>query len=171
MAGGEDPEVGSEANPEAMARQIVLRRLTARARTRHELAQALQSKRVPEPSAVEVLNRLEQVGLIDDAQFARDWVESRQGRRSLSRGALRRELQLKGVDRDLIEEALEPITSEEELAAARALAEKKMRSMGPVRSDVRYRRLAGALARRGFSAGVVAAVLAQLPTDEPDLDL
>ena len=130
----EDPQVdsGSEApaDPESVARQIVLRKLAAQARTRHELAAALAAKRVPDEAATSVLDRFTELGLIDDGQFARDWVESRQGRRSLSRSALRRELQTKGVDAEQIAEALAPVGSEEELTAARQLVEKKLRSMG-----------------------------------------
>ena len=153
------PDIDPDADPENVARQIVLRKLSAQARTRSELAKALQVKRVPPEVADRVLERFQEVGLIDDAQFARDWVESRQGRRSLSRSALRRELTAKGVDRDEIEAALEPVTSTEELAAARQLADKKLRSMSQLTPDVRYRRLAGALARRGFSSGVIGSVL------------
>jgi regulatory protein len=151
-----------DSDPEEVARQIVLRKLAAQARTRHELARALQSRHVPTEAAETVLDHFGELGLIDDAQFARDWVESRQARRYLSRNALRRELSAKGVDREQIAEALEPVTSTEELTAARLLVEKKLRSLGSVSSDVRYRRLAGALARRGFSSAVIGTVLDEL---------
>ena len=75
----------------------------------------LKIKRVPPEAAEAVLDRFQEVGLVDDGQFAQDWVESRQGRRHLSRSALRREFSAKGVDREEIEAALEPVTSEEEL--------------------------------------------------------
>jgi regulatory protein len=65
----------------------------------------------------------------------------------------------KGVDRDDIEEALGQVGDEDELNAARALAEKKVRSMSTLEPQVRYRRLAGALARRGFSGQVTAQIL------------
>lgn len=157
------PESDPEADPLEVARQIVLRKLTAKARTRQELVQALKAKRVPDEAAAEVLDRFVELGLINDSQFARDWVESRQGRRFLSRSALRRELSAKGLDRDEIEVALEPVTSVEELVAARQLVEKKLRSMERLDAQVRYRRLAGALARRGFGSGVISSVLEELP--------
>lgn len=142
----------------------MLRKLAAQARTRHELAQALQTKRVPEEAADAVLDRFQELGVVDDAQFARDWVESRQARRYLSRTALRRELNARGVDRDHIDAALEPVTSDEELAAARQLAEKKLRAMSSLAPEVRRRRLAGALARRGFGSGVISTILDDPPT-------
>lgn len=140
----------------------MLRKLTGQARTRHELDQALKSKQVPETVANEVLDRMEEVGLVDDASFARDWVESRQQRRQLSRRALRHELRAKGVDRDQIEDALASVDSDDEYVAARALAERRARSMTELPREVRYRRLAGVLARRGFSGGVTGQVLSEV---------
>ena len=140
----------------------MLRKLAARARTRHELAEALAAKEVPEDVADMVLDRMEAVGLVDDATFARDWVESRQQRRHLSKSALRRELQTKGVDREQIDEVVAGVGSEDELEAALALATKKFSTMAGLGRDVQYRRLAGALARRGFSGGVVSTVIGQV---------
>ena len=93
----------AEADPEAIARTIALRKLTAQARTRHELSVALRARNVPDDAATEVLDRLGEVGLVDDAAFAEDWVASRQQRRHLSRSALRQELQRKGVAREQID--------------------------------------------------------------------
>jgi len=150
------------ADPESVARTIVLRKLSAQARTRHELSKALASREVPEEVARAVLDRMEEVGLVDDAAFAHDWVESRQQRRHLSRSALRRELQTKGVDRELVEEAVSEVDGGDELQAARELAERKFRSMADLPREVQYRRLAGALARRGFGPGVTGPVLSEV---------
>ncbi len=144
------------------------RKLAAQARTRHELERVLRRQQVPEEVARDVLDRFGEVGLVDDAQFARDWVESRRVRRGLSRRALQRELQGRGVDRDAIDEALAPVGREEELAAARALAQRKLRSMAGLDPQVRHRRLAGALARRGFGGSLVSRVLGELATPDPD---
>jgi regulatory protein len=157
-----------DADPEAIARTIVLRKLAVQARTRAELSTALKAKQVPEAAAEAVLDRMEAVGLIDDEGFARDWVESRQQRRHLSRSALRRELLTKGVDRDEIDAALEPVDAEAELSAARDLAAKKVRSMGSLEHQVRYRRLAGVLGRRGFSPGVISRVVAEFVSTVAD---
>ncbi|HEY5822415.1 MAG TPA: regulatory protein RecX [Propionibacteriaceae bacterium] len=148
-----------------MARGVVLRKLTAQSRTRHELDQALRAKDVPDDVAQEVLDRMEEVGLVDDATFAHDWVESRQQRRQLSRSALRRELQTKGVDRDHIDEALATVDVDDEYQAARALAERRAHSMAGLPRDVAYRRLAGVLARRGFNGELCGRVLAEVLAD------
>ena len=83
-----------------MARQILLRRLTDQPRSRAELAKALAKRRVPDDVATRVLDRFTEVGLIDDAAFARSWVESRQRGRGLARGRSPHELRTKGVDRE-----------------------------------------------------------------------
>lgn len=146
-----------------MARAIVLRLLTARAHTRKELADALRRRHVPAEAAEAVLERMTEVGLVDDTQFARSWVESRQQRRQLSRTSLRQELQRKGVDRDVLEDALGEVSREDEHQAARALADKKLRALRGLDPVVQRRRIAGALARRGFSGEVTGAVLRELP--------
>lgn len=152
----EDPE----ADPYAVARTIALRKLTVQALTRHELDQALRAKQVPEQAAREVLDRLTDVGLVNDRAFARDWVASRQRRRHLSRSALRRELGAKGVPREDIDAALESVDADAEFASALDLAERKHRQLADLAPEVRYRRLAGVLSRRGFSPGTTSRVLA-----------
>lgn len=132
------------------------------ARSRSELESALARKRVPVDAAGRVLDRLENAGLIDDQRFARDWVESRQARRHLSRSALRHELQTRGVARELIDIALEDVDREDELRAARELAGKKLGGLANLPPEVQQRRVAGALARRGFSSDIVSRVLADL---------
>ncbi|MGO1973359.1 MAG: RecX family transcriptional regulator [Propionibacteriaceae bacterium] len=149
------PDDGPEADPESVARTIVLRKLTAQDRTRAELADALRAKDVPDAVSDRVLDRMEQVGLVDDARFAEAWVRSRQQRRSMSAMALRRELNRKGVDPELTDAAMAQVDPDDEYTAALALAERKFGSMGELAPDVVKRRLAGVLARRGFSSGLV----------------
>lgn len=152
---------GPDADPESVARAIVLRKISAQARTRAELEKALKKKEVPDEAATSVLDRMESVGLIDDPTFARDWIESRQQRRYLSKAALRRELSVKGIERTEIDSALEVVGSDDELQAARALATKKVRSMVGLESHVRHRRLVGMLARRGFSPTMISRVVGE----------
>ena len=168
-SGGSGPDRGGrgrsddlDADPEQVARTIVLRKLTAQSRTRAELERALRSKEVPEEAAAAVLDRMGEVGLVDDAAFARDWVASRQQRRHLSRTALRRELQTKGVDRDVIDEALADVGGADEHRAALDLARRRAAPMAGLPREVAYRRLGGVLARRGFSASVTARVLSEV---------
>jgi regulatory protein len=151
-----------DADAESVARTIALRTLTARARTRHELEQSLQAKNVPQAAINAVIDRLEEVGLVNDASFAVNWVTSRQQRRHLSRRVLRRELQAKGVGSSEIDMALDHVDLDAELKSARDLIERKQAAMNGLSRDVRYRRLAGMLSRRGFDASITAQVLDDL---------
>jgi regulatory protein len=112
-----------------------------------------------------VLDRLQEVGLVDDASFAVDWVASRQQRRHLSRRALRRELEVKGVERVDIDRALEKVDRADEFASARELVERKRRAMSSLARDVQQRRLAGVLSRRGFDSAVISRVLSDVLRD------
>jgi regulatory protein len=158
----QQPSDDVDADVESVARAIALRKLTAKACTRHELDQALQAKNVPEGVIDGVLDRLQEVGLVDDASFAVDWVTSRQQRRHLSRRLLRRELQVKGVESSHIDSALDRVDRDAELTSARDLVERKRAAMNGLRRDVQYRRLAGILGRRGFDAGITTQVLADV---------
>ncbi|MFH9354675.1 regulatory protein RecX [Kitasatospora sp. NPDC017646] len=160
-----------EADPENRARDICLRLLTGAAKSRKQLADALRKREIPEDVAEEVLTRLEEVGLIDDAAFAAAWVESRHAVRGLSRRALAQELRTKGVAADLVEQALAQLDHDDETDAARALVERKLRSTWGLDPQVRTRRLVGMLARRGYSEGlafrVVRGVLEEEASGEP----
>jgi regulatory protein len=159
-------------DPEAMARNICLRLLTDRPRTRAELATALAKKGVPDDAATAVLDRFGEVGLIDDVAFARAWVESRQRGRGLGRGALAGELRRKGIDNELVQDALEQIDDESALEAARRLVAKKLASTRGAPAQARARRLVGMLARRGHPAGLAYRVVREaLAAEGVDPDL
>ena len=143
-----------DADPVSVARSICLDQLAHGPRSRAQLATTLHKRRVPEAAADEVLDRLTAVGLIDDAAFARAWVESRHAGRGLSARALARELRDRGVAADLVESAVSTVSSTDE-ATARELAGQRLRSYGQeVPLETRLRRTVAMLARRGYSPGV-----------------
>ena len=148
------PSEPTSGDPEACARQICLRLLTAEPRTRAELAQALRRGGIPAEVAEAVLGRFTDVGLIDDAAFARAWVESRHHSRGLSRRTLSVELRRHGVDTDEIREAVGSLDPEQEVATARRLVEQKMASTRGQPPEARARRAAGLLARKGYPPGL-----------------
>jgi len=162
-AGRQQPGVlDPDADPVAVARDICLRLLTDRARTRHELAEALRRKGVPDDAAEQVLGRFDEVGLIDDTAFAGQWVRSRHRYRGLGRRAIAMELRRKGVDDEIAGEALAEVDGEAEEQRARQLVDKKLRSMtvtGPEERVTAARRLVGMLARKGYGAGVAYGVV------------
>ena len=157
--GGATPD--ADADPVEVAREIALRRLDQRPQTRAELAATLQARGVPDAAATQVLDRFEEVGLVDDAGFAADWARSRHGARHLSRRAVAQELRAKGISDELIEQATVGIDRDAEVEAAFEVARAKRRALVGVTYPVAYRRLAGALARKGYDTSVVAQVTKQ----------
>ena len=150
---------GPEADPESVARKILLDQLTGQARSRKELADKLAKKLVPEEIATRLLDRFEEVGLIDDAAFARLWIDSRQAGKGLARRALAQELRRKGIPDEIAREALDEVDSEDEEAAAQALVAKKIRSMSRLDDITKTRRLLGMLARKGYPPGLATSVV------------
>ena len=162
----------SPAAHEAAAAALVL--LRHRARSTEELRGRLLDKEMESGPVEEALARLRAWGLLDDEDFAREWVRGRRRRRGRSAGALARELRDKGVGEQHISDALSGITERDERAQAEDLvAERLERRGGPGVDDPRSpewqaerRRLVAFLGRRGYPSGmslsVVDAALARL---------
>lgn len=161
-------QVDPDADPVAAAREICLRLLTARARTRKELAQALARRGVPDEAAETVLERFDEVGLIDDAAFAGHWVRARHRGRGLARRAIAQELRRKGVDDETAGEALAEVDDGSEERRARELVDRKLRTMPadtPEQRTVAARKLVGMLARKGYGGGTAYGVVRQALAD------
>ena len=144
----------------AAAHEIALRRLTVRDRTRHELASDLERRQVPPAVAQAVLHRLEEVGLVNDARFAEQWVTSRSGQKRSSVSRMRYQLRQKGIAEETIDAAL-ACCDLDDLETARDLARQRLRVLSGLAIPVEQRRLAAYLARRGFSTAVVARVVGE----------
>ncbi|HEY0168531.1 MAG TPA: regulatory protein RecX [Jatrophihabitans sp.] len=129
---------------------MCLRLLTVRARTRAELYEALTARGVPEPASTKVLDRLAEVGLVDDRAFADAYVLSRRRDRGLAVREIGRQLRDKGVDEPVIAAAVSGIGADAEAEVARHLVLTKLRSMTRLTSEVKTRRLVGMLARKGY---------------------
>lgn len=149
-------------DPGEQARQICLRLLAVRPRTYIELAEALTRRGIPDDVIGEVLDRYRDVGMVDDAAFAKAWVASRHNGRKLSRRALSNELRRKGVDTELVDEALEQVDDDSERMTAYELATKRLRGMRSVPPEAVFRRLVGMLARKGYPAGMAVSVVKEV---------
>lgn len=151
----------SEAREE-QAHALCLRLLTARARTRAELGGALAKRGYPDDVAERVLDRLARVGLIDDGEFAAQWVRSR-SRSAKGKRALAAELRTKGVDDEVIASALDGLSPSAERGRAEQLVERKLRREALTDGDdsAVMRRLVGMLARRGYSQSLAVAVVSE----------
>lgn len=156
------PQSTSEAREE-QAHALCLRLLTARPRTRSELAGQLAKRGYPDDIAANELNRLAAVGLIDDADFAQQWVRSRRERAGKGKRALAAELRTKGVDDDVIAAALDGIDAGAERQRAEQLVEQKLRreKLNDGDDTKVMRRLVGMLARRGYHQSMAVAVVSE----------
>ena len=162
-------EPGSaEPGGEEVARAICLRLLTAGPRTRAQLATALRKRGIPAEVAESVLSRFAEVGLIDDAAFARAWVESRHHGRGLARRALSAELRQRGVPDGEVRSAVGLLGPQDELAAARRLVAKRVPASRGKPMPARARQLMGMLARKGYPAGLAAQVVREALEQEQE---
>lgn len=150
------PQSTSEPREE-QARALCLRLLTARARTRAELAGQLAKRGYPDEVSAGVLDRLADVGLVDDRDFAEQWVRSRHVNAGKGKRALVAELRTKGVDDEVITAALADVDSDAERVRAQQLVADKLRRerLTDDADEVKLtRRLVAMLARRGYEQSI-----------------
>ncbi len=172
----EPPDVGSaavdaEPDPEEVARAIALRQLTAAPRSRAQLAEAMARRDVPTEVANRVLDRFTEVGLVDDAEYARMLVRTRHAERGLSRTALATELRRRGIDAPTAAEALGEVDADDEESAARALVVRKLTATRGLDRQTRLRRTYAALGRKGYPPGLVAGLVREVLADEGEEDV
>jgi regulatory protein len=164
-----DPQhEGREPDPHDLARQIVLRQLAMAPRSRAELEAKLAQRDCPADVAAAVLDRMTEVGLVDDEAYALTLVRSQQAGRGLAKRALARQLHNKGIEDDLADAALASISDADERDRARALVDKKLHAMHGFGIEVQTRRLAGMLARKGYSPSLTYAVIREAIADAPE---
>jgi regulatory protein len=137
-----------------VAREIVLRQLSFAARTRAQLLTALQRAGIEDELAEAVLDRYAELDLVNDEVFAQDWVTSRHGSKGLSKRALVHELRRKGVEDEVVRAAVDTVSPDDELAAARRLARQRLASSREADQVRLARRVVGALARKGYPPGL-----------------
>lgn len=145
------PPPSTSERRDEQARALCLRLLTAQARTRAELARQLAKRGYPDDVSARVLDRLGDVGLVDDAKYAEQYVQSRRANAGKGKGALAAELRAKGVDDEVVAAALEALNPAAEQDRAAELVQAKLRRENLDGDQRRVaRRLAGMLIRRGY---------------------
>ncbi|NMN99905.1 regulatory protein RecX [Gordonia sp. TBRC 11910] len=156
----DSPEPRPRRSPEeskASAWDAALRLLGIRARSRDEMRKRLQRRGFEESEIESVMTRLDAAGLLDDADFAGEWVRARHSTSGKGRIALRHELAAKGVDKAIVEEALAGVDPDAEREIAARLVAKKLTASTLEEAhtdrtgrDKVFRRLVGMLVRRGY---------------------
>lgn len=157
-----------EPDPHDVARKIVLRQLAMGPRTRRQLEDKLRDRGCEPDVARRVLDRMTEVGLVDDEAYAEMYVRSKQETKGLAAGALRHELRQKGVPDEVVDAALEEVDPEREKEQARELVARRLRTMRGLGRDVQTRRLAGFLARKGYGPGVAYQVVREALDELPE---
>jgi regulatory protein len=152
-----------------VARTICLRLLTMRARSRAELADALSARDIPDDAATRVLDRLVEVGLIDDAALAASLAGAQHNERGLARRAVAQKLRQRGLA-DELDDALSGIDGDSERARACELVARRRRALSALPPEVQARRLVSLLARKGYSSGLSYAVVREALAAEPGWD-
>ena len=137
-----------------LARNMVLRKLTRAPQTRQQLADHLHERGVPDEIVTEVLNRMSDVGLVNDVEYAAMFVRSKRNTRGLAPRVLAQELRQRGIDDTIIESELAGISPEDDRELARSLVRKKLVSTARYDRDTATRRLTSMLIRKGFSSGL-----------------
>lgn len=143
----------SQSSPAELARTIILRKLAAGPKTRHQLNQALVQAEVPDRQREQSLDRFTDLGLINDAEYAEILIRSKLRSAHHSRRALRQDLAKVGITGDLAEQALSTVDEDDEATAAQVFIDKRLKALSGREPQVIERRIVAALARRGFPQG------------------
>ena len=149
------------------ARDIALRRLDRCAAPRAVLARTLERRGIDPRVAKEALDRLEAAGVVDDDAYAAALARTRFAEKGAARRAIAEELERKGVGQAAIGAALSQVDDEAEVAAALALARKKIASTRGLEPAVRRRRALALLGRKGYPAQAAADAVDAAIAEEP----
>lgn len=159
-----DAEIAALRSTDAAAKAYdrAVQFLSVRPRSTAEVRRRLEEGEVA-PEAIEAaIARLTEQGYLNDAEFARFWVENRQRFRPKGEQALRQELRQAGVDSETIQQSLEGLdTSEAAYAAARPKAE-RLRLLAQEDPQAFKQKLGNFLLRRGFNYDIVREITNQL---------
>jgi len=150
------------------AKERALNLLSYRSRSRMEIARRLSRAGYDDDIVEETLSRLENVGLVDDAEFSQGWVNSRVTGRGLGKKRVRWELRQKGVASEVVEEALSSIDPDEERELAADAARRRWEKDKDPDLRARRRRVASYLQRQGFDWQTVSGVMEDLGREADD---
>jgi regulatory protein len=160
-----------------------LRLLAARGRSVRELRRRLLAAKEPEPHVDAALARLETMGLLDDAEYARQVARSQMIGRGYAPRRLQQELARRGVARDVADRAIDLVLAEDAAPGSfgaesgidltetiEKLARRKLRGLGSLDAETRSRRLYAFLARRGYDSDDIRSVMTRLRDEERTAD-
>ncbi len=153
-----DAQQLAEAEEVHRATESALRLVSYRARSESEIRQRLSRKDFSAPAIDAAIRQMRDWGYINDQEFARQWVASRESHRPRSTRLMKRELASKGVDAETADRAVDDADIDD-FRVALDLARKWMPRIEREDAQTQRRRLSGYLQRRGFGWDVVRRVL------------
>ncbi len=154
----EEPQRGEGAAKRRVATRannVAIHQLARRGMSRWELEQVLSKRGVEEQAAAAELDRLESIGLIDDAALAVTIVYAMHTRKGAGRAAIESELRRRHLDDAVIVDALAEVDTDDEVERATEVAVARAGRLRDLEYDVAVRRLSGFLARRGYDGEVI----------------
>lgn len=128
-----------------------LRYLGARARTAREIERHLDECQYGEVEIYEAVERLKELGLVNDLAFAQEFVRTRLATKPVSRAHLREQLLAHEVEQDAIDQALAQVDDYFEQRSAAAIAEKYARQYARLPDKERDEMVLRRLLSRGYS--------------------
>jgi regulatory protein len=143
------------------AKQVALKYIEYAPRTSAEVRQRLARARYEEEVIERVIADFERAGLLNDAQFSQDWVESRSRTKKYGKTRLANELRRKGISGEMVAEIVESMDEETQFQSALALARTRL-SPELAADPAARRRLAAFLQRRGFGWEIIEKVFSAL---------
>ncbi len=134
--------------------EYAMKYLAIKDRSVKEMQSYLDGKDFGEADVDATVERLIELGLLDDARYAQRFVETRTASKPISRRHLKEQLKSHGIDDAEIEAAMETLEDDAEDENARTVAEKFVRQFQSLEPDKRRERVLSRLIARGFSYDV-----------------
>ncbi len=148
------------------ARETAIKYIGYAARSENEITRRLRKDGAPDAIIEAVLADFRSRGWVDDAEFAKRWVEDRADRKLYGKARLANELQKRGLAKEYVTAALAEDDTDSEIARAKAALASKTKNYSHSINEIQFtaqekQKLSGFLMRRGFSYQIITKVLKQ----------
>nr|WP_240978318.1 regulatory protein RecX [Planctomonas sp. JC2975] len=167
IGGADSGSDGTRDKKTARAGNVAIHQLARRGMSRWELEQVLAKRDVDEQTAAAELDRLESIGLVDDAALAVSVVYAMHARKGSGRSAIELELRRRHLDDSVIADAMSELDGEDEVERATELAVTRARQVMNLDYEVAARRLSGYLGRKGYDGETVRAAVRAALANHP----
>ena len=140
-------------------------------KTRKQLHDKMRDRNCPDDIIESTLDKLEEMKYLSDAQYAKNFVMSKQTFKNVGERRISQDLRQKGIPQDIIDRVFEENTEDDERERAKELLSKRLRSTRNVERQKRINRLVGYLSRNGYNGSIAFAVVKEALDAESDEEL